>query len=206
MTLPHFSGPEGLRLVLASASPRRRDLLTEAGLVFTVCPSRAAEPDPAPGEGPEAYVERLARLKASEVFATHPDCVVLGADTSVVLDRADGEARILGKPTDAAEALEMLRALSGVTHRVLTGVALLGPGREAVFTVATEVEMAAWPEAMLSAYAATGESLDKAGAYGIQGRGAFLVTAIRGSYTNVVGLPLAMVLEVLVEWGVIVPR
>ncbi len=189
------------KLILASASPRRRELLALTGVPFEIVVSPAQEPDPDVNEHPAAYAARMARLKAAAVAATRPDAVVLGADSVVAV----GET-ILGKPTDAADALRMLRLLSGRSHQVVTGCAIFAPGREPeIFTVATDVTMGVVSEERLAAYVATGEPMDKAGAYAIQGGAAAFVTTICGSYTNVVGLPLAEVVEILGTWGVIVP-
>jgi septum formation protein len=189
-------------IVLASGSPRRRELLADLGLDFEVAPSRAEEPAPLPGEPPADYAARMAEMKTLEVATRFPDRFVLGADTIVVL----GD-RIMGKPIDDAHALAMLTALSGQTHQVITAFCLMMPGHDALTrAVTTDVDMRASTRAELRAYIATGEPMDKAGAYAIQGVGTFLVTAIRGSYTNVVGLPVARVLEVLIFWSVIVTR
>lgn len=183
------------RIVLASASPRRRELLAQAGYACDVIPSAVAE-SPAPGETPEAYCKRNAREKAQDVFRSHPEgcagAVVLAADTIVV----SPDGRILEKPADAAHAKAMLAALSGSTHRVLTGLCLLGgnDGREhATEVVTTQVLFRPLSEADIEAYIATGEPFDKAGSYGIQGRAAGFVRSLQGSYTNVVGLPLCEV-------------
>lgn len=189
-------------LVLGSGSPRRKDMLFNLGLEFKIDPSKAEEPAPKPGQPPEEYVRSMARFKAVDVASRHEGEVVLTADTIVAIDN-----KILGKPASKAHAFEMLADLSGRTHKVLTGCALLGPGgRRSFFTATTEVDFIRLPPNMINAYIATGEPMDKAGGYGIQGVGSFLVREVRGSYTNVVGLPLARVLEVLLEWGVIVPR
>ncbi len=197
-------------LILASGSPRRRELLTGLGLAFSVLPGLAPEPDPLPGESPQDYAQRAAVAKAREIAPNQPRATVLAADTVVALDRD-----ILGKPASDAEALDMLTRLAGRTHVVVTGCHLLGPVREGAtaearpattFAVTTEVDMVRHPTSVLAAYVATGEPRDKAGAYAIQGRGAFLVAAVRGSHSNVIGLPLAEVLEVLVSWGIVVPR
>ncbi|QGY41078.1 septum formation inhibitor Maf [Pseudodesulfovibrio cashew] len=189
-------------LVLASGSPRRRELLADLGLDFTIHPSTMTEPAPETGEKPEAYALRMAELKTRDVAAHFPDATVLGADTIVVLDD-----RIMGKPQDAEHALEMLRSLSGQTHQVITAFCIVPPkGEPMVQAVVTDVDMRVSGDTELESYIATGEPMDKAGAYAIQGIGTFLVTAIRGSYTNVVGLPLARVLEVLLSWGVAVPQ
>ncbi|MUM78145.1 septum formation protein Maf [Pseudodesulfovibrio sp. F-1] len=189
-------------IVLASASPRRRELLADLGLDFEVVPSRATEPAPLPGEKADDYAGRMARMKTMEVAERFPERTVLGADTIVVL----GD-RIMGKPSDPGNALSMLTALSGQTHQVISAFCLMTPGRTPLTrAVTTDVDMRASTEAELRAYIATGEPMDKAGAYAIQGVGTFLVTAIRGSYTNVVGLPVARVLEALVEGGLVRPR
>lgn len=181
-------------LVLASGSPRRRAFLEQLGLTFTVSPADLDE-RLLPGEAPAAYVERLAREKAQAVAARHPGAVVLAADTTVVL-----EGRVLGKPADAAEAQEMLRALCGRAHQVLTGVALAGGAQGSgprTRVVETKVLFREATDAELAWYVGTGEPLDKAGAYAIQGIGGFLVRAIEGSHSNVIGLPLVETLELL---------
>ncbi|EKO40783.1 MAG: MAF protein [Solidesulfovibrio magneticus str. Maddingley MBC34] len=189
------------KLILASASPRRRELLALAGVPFEIVVSPAKEPDPDVNEHPAAYAARMARLKAAAVAQMHPTAVVLGADSVVAV----GET-ILGKPADAADALRMLRLLSGRSHQVVTGCAIFAPGREPeIFTVATDVTMGVVSEDRLAAYVASGEPMDKAGAYAIQGGAAAFVTTICGSYTNVVGLPLAEVAAVLGRWGAITP-
>lgn len=184
----------GDRLILASASPRRLELLRLAGLDPVVEPADIDElvhDD----EAPDAYVRRLAEQKAAAVSARHTG-VVLAADTTVVLG-----AEILGKPQDAADALRMLRRLSGTTHTVTTAVAVFCDGRRHADTVTTRVTMTTLDDATLSRYVATGEPLDKAGGYGIQGRAAAFVERIDGSYTNVVGLPLVESLRLLRSAG-----
>ena len=189
-------------IVLASGSPRRKELLSDLGLTFTVQPSTLEEPLPDPGEKPLDYVLRMAEMKTLDVARDHAGSTILGADTIVVLDN-----RIMGKPTGKLDALEMLTALSGQTHQVITGFCLVLPDGSTISkAVCTDVDMRVSSEAELMGYIETGEPMDKAGAYAIQGIGTFLVTAIRGSYTNVVGLPLARVLEVLISWGVVAPR
>lgn len=200
----HATGPFTTRrpLILASGSPRRRELLANLGLDFSIFPSGVDEPAPLPGERPADYACRMAGIKTRDVAEQHGPRTVLGADTIVALND-----RIMGKPANEDEALEMLTALSGNTHQVITAFCLIGEDGETVIqAVSTDVDMRMSGEAELKSYIATGEPMDKAGAYAIQGIGTFLVTAIRGSYTNVVGLPLARVLDVLVSWGVIVPR
>ncbi len=164
-------------------------------------PSTGEEPPPEPGETPPEYVLRMAEMKTLDVASGHPGVTVLGADTVVVL-----EDRIMGKPESKLNALEMLTALSGRTHQVITGFCLVLPdGSRTSRAVSTDVDMRVSTEIELMGYIETGEPMDKAGGYAIQGIGTFLVSAIRGSYTNVVGLPLARVLEGLLEWGVVVP-
>lgn len=188
-------------LVLASGSPRRRELLAALGLTFDIHPSQADEPAPFSGEAAEDYARRMASMKTREVAQRIQESTVLGADTIVVL-----EDRIMGKPTDDESALEMLTALSGKTHQVITGYCILFPnGDEITQAVVTDVDMRQSNETELKSYIATGEPKDKAGAYAIQGIGTFLVTGIRGSYTNVVGLPLARVLDTLLKENIIMP-
>ena len=186
-------------LVLASASPRRRELLTQAGYRFEVHPAHIPE-DPLPGEKPIAYVTRLAREKAEAVFRDLTDAspkpektlVVLGADTTVALDNT-----ILGKPEDAADAARMLHLLSGRTHRVITGVAVVTKKGAEVAAEATAVRFLTLSDAEIADYVAGGEPMDKAGAYAIQGRAARWIPRIEGCYFNVMGLPLALVSSLL---------
>lgn len=193
-----------LPLLLASASPRRRRLLASLGVEFTVLPA-GAEPDPAPGEGPADYALRAARAKAEEAAAQRPDCLVIAADTIVVLG-----SEIMGKPRDAAHAVQMLERLAGHTHQVITGCCLFPPGgngrKPTTFAAFSDVAMLQADRRTLAAYVATGEPMDKAGAYAIQGKGGFLVERVSGSYTNVVGLPLAKLTRALLEMGAILPR
>ena len=176
--------------ILASASPRRRELLAQAGFTCEVVPADVPEVQK-PGEDPIHFVTRLAREKAEAVAATHaltPDTLVLGADTIVVVDE-----EILGKPRDEPDAARMLRALSGKTHQVITGVCLAkGRERQRAAEV-TFVRFNTLSDPEIDAYVATGEPLDKAGAYAIQGRAGRWVPRIHGCYFNVVGLPLALV-------------
>jgi septum formation protein len=189
-----------LPLILASASPRRQALLAGQGLCFEVVPSALKEPDPEPGEAPVDYAARMARIKGQDIALRHPDKVVISADTIVVQ-----EANILGKPKDAKDALAMLSSLSGRWHEVMTGFCVLRQHGDISLcrTVTTRVHMATNSREMLQAYIDTKEPMDKAGAYGIQGIGAFLVDEVQGSYTNVVGLPLRSVLNFLLEIGAI---
>lgn len=181
-------------LLLASASPRRAQLLEAAGIRFEARPSDVDE-TPRAGEPPEAYVTRLARAKAEAVAGESPGRVVLGADTTVVVD-----GRILAKAGDPAEARAMLGQLAGRAHQVLTGVALLGPGISAVEVAVTTVEFAPMASDDIARYVATDEWRDKAGAYGIQGRAGRFVTRLDGSYTNVVGLPVSLVYHLLMRY------
>ena len=179
-----------MTLILASASPRRQELLQQIGVSFEVQPADIDE-TPWPNESPAAYVERLAREKAMFVAALRPERVILAADTTVVCD-----GKILGKPESRDEAMAMMQALSGAEHQVQTGIALVnGTGTaERVLSsqvITTWVHFRALTMAEISAYCDTGEGQDKAGGYGIQGKGAVLVDSISGSYSNVVGLPLA---------------
>jgi septum formation protein len=235
-----------VNLVLASASPRRRELLTQAGFTFTIHPAHIPE-DPLPNEDPIAYVTRLARQKAQAVFAQitkEPEgapsfsrslrkgwettiddlrsdgeqamyqcttsvvpkdeqnnegalapaesIIVLGADTTVTVDN-----HILGKPESAADAARMLRLLSGRTHHVITGVAIVTAARTEVAAEVTAVRFLTLSDEDIAAYIATGEPMDKAGAYAIQGRAARWIPRIEGDYFNVVGLPLALVTTML---------
>ena len=173
------------RLILASGSPRRRDFLAELGIVFEVL-AKDIDETPLSGEEPIDFVARLAREKALAV--EQPGAWVLAADTVVVVD---GE--ILGKPSDEEEACAMLMRLSGRWHEVWTGFSLCrqATGELSTKTVCTRVRFLELTPELCRAYVRTGEPLDKAGAYGIQGKGCFLVPEISGSYTNVVGLPMA---------------
>ncbi|WP_319759282.1 Maf family protein [Maridesulfovibrio sp.] len=188
-------------LILGSGSPRRKDLLHSAGLKFEIKPATCDEPAPLHGQDPEDYAIKMAELKAENVAANNPGNYVLGSDTIVVRDND-----ILGKPVDREDAYRMVKSLCGRNHKVISGCALISPeGEKTSYAVSTEVEFIDFNEAAVRAYAATGEPDDKAGAYAIQGQGAFLVKGICGSYTNVVGLPLAKVIETLVSYGVIIP-
>jgi septum formation protein len=189
-------------LVLASGSPRRRELLCRLGLEFTVRPSDAEEPSPEAGEDHADYALRTARLKTLGVAKDYPDAVTLGADTIVVLDGA-----ILGKPGRPSDAVSMLARLAGRRHEVITAVCIVWPdaGASVEFSTSTQVWLARQPLEVLEAYAATGEPLDKAGGYAIQGAGSFLVEKIEGSFSNVVGLPLHELLSALSRLKVLMP-
>ena len=176
-----------MRLVLASASPRRARLLAEAGYAFDVAPAGIDERRLG-DETPAAYVRRLARGKAEAVAPRYPDRVVVGADTIVVID-----GLVLGKPADAAEAAGMLGRLAGRRHTVLTGVALVRGARSEVAVERTEVTFTALDADRIRWYVGTGEPDDKAGAYAAQGIGSRFIERIEGSYSNVVGLPIPVV-------------
>jgi len=202
-----------MALVLASASPRRQELLRAAGVAITVQPTNIPEV-PRDGEVPTAFAERLAREKAWAIFKDRPNDFVLGADTIVVVD-----AQILGKPTDRADAARMLRLLAGRSHEVTTGVCLMGPlmaessnanagnaksdpALGDTRSETTRVMMTAFSEEEIQGYIATGEPMDKAGAYAIQGLASRWIPRLEGDYSNVVGLPVALVYRMLREHGV----
>lgn len=184
-----------LPLVLASASPRRASLLRQVGVDFEVVPSLV--PEEAPDLPPEQRVEALALAKARRVAALYPRRLVLGADTLVEVD-----GRVLGKPAGEGEAAAMLRLLSGRGHRVHTGLALVRGERAETACQTTRVFFRSLAEEEISAYVQSGEPLDKAGGYGIQGLGALLVESIEGDYFNVVGLPLNCLAGLLADFGV----
>jgi septum formation protein len=184
-----------VRLILASASPRRAELLRAAGYAFEIVPADIDE-SARSGEPPEHYVRRVAAEKARAVLRQFPNSTVLAADTTVVVDGA-----ILGKPSDDEDARCMLARLSGRAHRVLTGVVVAGGGREAGAVASTLVRFAVLTPADIDGYIASGEPCDKAGAYGVQGLASRFVTGIEGSYSNVVGLPVALVRTLLAEQG-----
>ncbi|MGH9370521.1 MAG: Maf family protein [Vicinamibacterales bacterium] len=187
-----------MRLILASASPRRAELLTAAGIDFDVAPAHVDE-TPREGEDPAEYVLRLARDKAAVASADQPaGRPLLAADTVVV---AGG--RLLGKPSGEPDARSMLRILSGTVHDVHTAVVLLLSGREFAEVVTTRVRFRALTESEIDWYVATGEPQGKAGAYAIQGRGSRFIDRIEGSWSNVVGLPVATVYALLKQAGVI---
>jgi septum formation protein len=191
-------------IVLASASPRRQELLRHAGISFTVQPADIDESLHG-GESPREHAERLARGKALKVFQQRPQDFVLGADTIVVAER-----EILGKPRDAEDAARMLRLLSGCTHQVITGVCLMEPvassqtsiaSRVATCSELTLVTMSVLSDEEIRRYIATGEPMDKAGAYAIQGMASRWIPRIEGDYGNVVGLPVALVWGMLRKFG-----
>lgn len=187
-------------IILASGSPRRRQFLEELGLAFELVRPQGIEPRPVAGEAPEKYARRAAAAKAHAV-PRRPESLLLAADTIVALD-----GDILGKPRDTADALAMLRRLAGRAHTVTSAVCCLLPdGEEVRFHDTTTVTFHPWPEEALAAYARTGEPLDKAGAYAIQGLGAFLTARIEGSWSTVVGLPVTPLAALLLERGIIAP-
>ena len=184
-------------LVLASASPRRQELLRNAGIAFEVQPADIPE-DALPGEAAKECAERLAREKALAVACQRPHDFVLGADTVVVVD-----GQLLGKPCDAADAARMLRLLSGREHQVITGVCLVVGGQPSVASETTLVTVSEITEKDIADYVASGEPMDKAGAYAIQGIASRWIPRIEGDYSNVVGLPVALVCRMLRRAGVV---
>ena len=187
-----------MRFILASQSPRRRELLASIGLTFEVLPSDVPEVHQ-PGESPEEYVARLSRDKAEAIASKHDDAWIIAADTTVLL----GD-ELLEKPADAADARRMLATIAGKTHIVYTGVTLQNAalGWRDTRVAESEVRMLPLDERDIAWYVSTGEPLDKAGAYAVQGIGAMFIDSIHGSYTNVVGLPLALLFQMLRRAGV----
>ncbi|MDY6793003.1 MAG: Maf family protein [Thermodesulfobacteriota bacterium] len=186
------------RLILASMSPRRSYLLEQAGLRFTVIPSGFDENLISPST-PESYVKALAEAKATDISRKYPESWVIGADTIVVIN-----GTILGKPDSKQQARTMLKSLSGKTHQVYTGYCICCRAKEIVFldTVKTDVLFKNLSDREVEWYINTSEPFDKAGAYAIQGLGTFIVKSIKGSYTNVVGLPVCEVIEFLIQQSV----
>jgi septum formation protein len=195
-----------MSIVLASASPRRQELLKNARVAFVVKPANIPEVRRG-GEGAQAFAERMARDKARAIFAGAKDQYVLGADTVVTIASTEVSPRnddlVLGKPQDQQDAARMLRLLSGRTHQVITGVCLLGCDFEDVRSEATAVHFSALSDVEIRDYVATGEPMDKAGAYAIQGAASRWITKIEGDYSNVVGLPVALVLRMLREHALV---
>jgi septum formation protein len=191
---PHT--PHAPRVVLASQSPRRRELLTLVGIPHTVRPADIDE-SILPGEQPRDHCERLAREKAAAVARTEPDALVVGSDTIVVVD-----GDVLGKPRDEPHAIEMLGRLSGRSHVVMTAVAVRWRGRERSAVEEVGVTFHTLSADDIRRYVATGEPMDKAGAYGIQGYGATIVRRVDGDYFAVMGLPLQRLVRVMAELGV----
>ncbi len=187
-------------LVLASASPRRQEMLKNIGINFDIIHAEVDEQIQS-GDSPAEYVRRIAAAKSLAVSSQYPGAWVLGADTAVVV-----EDEILGKPADIDHARRMLMDLSGRYHEVWTGFCMSRHGESVLSrTVKTEVTFIELSEKICDAYLATGEFHDKAGSYGIQGQGGFLVEKISGSYTNVVGLPLAEVVQEMLRLGIVHP-
>lgn len=185
-----------MELILASASPRRSALLRQVGLEFQVVPSHVDEAIPE-GISPGGLVEYLALSKAKAVAALQPTALVLGADTIVVVD---GE--ILNKPRDRGEAVAMLQRLSGRSHQVMTGVALVSRHEDRCHHEITVVHFQSLDQGQIERYVDSGEPMDKAGAYGIQGRASAMISGIEGDYFNVVGLPLSRTVQMLAHFGV----
>lgn len=184
-----------LKLVLASSSPRRRELLESFKQPFVICPA-VKEEVILPHLSPEEMVASLAEQKAEEVAAIHPDAVVIGGDTLVHLD-----GTLLGKPKTKEEAEEMIGKLQGRTHQVLTGVSVQSKEKKVTFVETTHVTFRSLTSEEVRGYVAKGESLDKAGGYGIQGAGAFLVESLQGDFYNVMGLPLCALGKQLEGFG-----
>lgn len=184
------------RFILASASPRRKEILSNAGFDFEVIVSDADE-NISEDLTPEKTVEELAKRKALSVWESNKDAVVFGCDTVVAVD-----GKILGKPADDEDAFNMLRMLSGKVHTVSTGVCICSAEKLTVFSNTTRVEFYSLSDETIKSYIATGECRDKAGAYGIQGYGRVLVKEIKGDYFSVMGLPVSQASRVLAEFGV----
>jgi len=191
------TGHKAKQIVLASASPRRSELLNTLGVRFVIDPSQVVE-KPFANEAPPDYIMRMARAKAVEVARRSEGGLIIGADTVVVLD-----GKILGKPSDEEDAKKMLQLLSGKWHAVMTGVALYDVDcrKEAVDYAKTLVRLAQLSDQEIDWYVATGESMDKAGAYGIQGLASLFVDEIAGNYHNVVGLPIPLVYRLARQLG-----
>lgn len=198
MSLPMFSTLENL--ILASSSPRRQQFLNNLGIEFTVITADVDE-TPAHGESPETFAIRMARDKAIAVASANQDSWVIGADTVVNLQ----DGLILGKPSDKDEAIKMLKLLNNNTHQVMTGMCLCCLSKDIEITLVekTDVTFANVSNEALRAYVQTGEPLDKAGSYGIQGLGSFLVSSIKGSCTNVIGLPVNRLIALLLQHKII---
>ncbi len=204
MNLPSNPPPP---LILASASPRRAELLSRLGLTFSVKPSHIPE-EWLEGEPFPEHAERLSREKALHVARIHPEALILGGDTVVIRD-----ASLLGKPTGPEDAVAMLSSLSGRSHTVISGLAVAFPGGRVLSgSMSTEVTFRSFDETLARRYVETGEPMDKAGAYGIQGLGSSLVAGIKGDYHTVMGLPLPLLMDLLraggwrYEFGDLVPR
>lgn len=186
----------GIELALASASPRRKELLASLGLPFAILRPESEEPRPFAGESPPAYSIRCAK---SKLFPPSRNCVAISADTIVCVDE-----EIYGKPRNNSDALRMLQKLNGNTHVVVTSFCLwLPPGRVVCRSCRSTVKFHSWPLSVLEAYARSGEPLDKAGAYAVQGNGSFLIESINGSWTNVMGMPMSELTAELLAEGII---
>jgi septum formation protein len=196
---PPDAGRGGQRLILASSSPRRRELLAQLGVPFDVIPAAVTE-DEDPASDPRALVAHNAALKAAWVAARHPDAVVLGADTTVYIDRT-----VLNKPRDLAEARTMLRRLSGRVHTVFTGLAVrrAGDGLELDAGAVSEVTFKPLDEELITTYLAKVDVLDKAGAYAIQEHAGLIVAGYTGSLSNIIGLPLETTKQILTSCGLL---
>lgn len=188
-------------LILASGSPRRKELLRQLGLTFDIIPAILQE-TPLAGEPAADFALRMATEKAAQIFERHPEACIIAADTIVTLDGV-----MYGKPHNAEEAYLWLQALNGKTHQVITGMAVSSSKRNLLSKTCTmtHVTFATFTEDILRAYIQTGDPMDKAGAYGIQGMGTFLVQSISGSYSNVVGLPISLLVTILLEHEIIQP-
>lgn len=198
-----FSLAPDVKLALASSSPRRKELLESLGLDFYVFEPIDAEPYPTEGVEPEYFARKAAFAKGQSCLMHIPaaqKCLILSADTVVSLD-----GKIFGKPKNSGDALRMLLALNGRSHEVYTAFCLHYQESQYCACVHSQVYFGKWPEAILDAYAQSPEPLDKAGAYAVQGEGAFLIEKIRGSWTNVMGLPLAELAQALLAQGFIAP-
>ncbi len=186
-----------MKIILASQSPRRREILTLMDIPFEVIESHVQEVPPA-GATPQELVKALARQKARAVFSMHPNDCVIGADTVVDLD-----GRVLGKPHTPERAKEYLRLLSGRSHIVYTGICVLTPGRADVRSVRTDVTFRPMTDEEIDWYVGTGDPLDKAGSYGVQGPASLFVDSLTGNYFNIIGMPAPTLYEMLLEAGVI---
>lgn len=186
-------------IILASASPRRQRFLAQLGLDYQCIPADIDE-KAYPDESPESFVRRMAVAKASQIAEQHPLACVIGADTVVCLG-----TKIFGKPASAMQALSMLQHLRGQRHQVITGLTIVCKEKniEDTSTCSSSVHFAFFPDQVLQAYVETGEPMDKAGAYAIQGKGSFLIRSVQGSWTNVVGLPMDKLLHALLKHGLI---
>jgi septum formation protein len=186
------------QIILASSSPRRKQILEQVGLKFTVEVSDYEE-NPIPGMSPSVFVETLSLGKAKAVAKNHNDAIIIGADTIVVLDN-----QILGKPKTKEDAMQMLKKLSGNTHAVFTGFTIIDTANKKTITnhVETKIRFKKLSKEEIAAYIETGEPMDKAGAYGVQDRGALFVEHIEGDYSSVMGLPILKIFEILKEFGI----